>query len=105
VGLSGQHWDRLANGGSPRERDFHRVSSKYRDLSARHDSSRRVLEDNKPTPTVPHNNGEGSFQDVTNPSGMAGSTFAFSGWSTHLFDYDNDGWKDLRCAGACDGHH
>jgi len=45
-----------------------------------------------------HNNGEGSFQDVTNPSGMGGWTFAFSGWSTHLFDYDNDGWKDLFVA-------
>src|SRR5207248_6775613 len=45
-----------------------------------------------------HNNGEGSFQDVTNPSGVGGSTLAFSGWSTHLFDYDNDGWKDLFVA-------
>ena len=45
-----------------------------------------------------HNNGEGTFQDVTNPSGMGGSTLAFSGWSTHLFDYDNDGWKDLFVA-------
>jgi len=37
VGASSQHWDRLANGGSLRERDFPGVSSKYRDLSARHD--------------------------------------------------------------------
>jgi len=42
-----------------------------------------------------HNNGDGSFRDVTNPSGLGGLTFAFSGWSTQLFDYDNDSWKDL----------
>jgi hypothetical protein len=44
------------------------------------------------------NNGDGTFQDVTNQSGVGGATFAFSGWSTHLFDYDNDGWKDLFVA-------
>ena len=42
-----------------------------------------------------HNNGEGSFRDVTNSSGLGGATFAFSGWGSHLFDYDDDGWKDL----------
>ena len=45
-----------------------------------------------------HNNGDGSFRDVTNSSGLGGATFAVSGWSTHLFDYDNDGWKDLFVA-------
>jgi hypothetical protein len=45
-----------------------------------------------------HNNGDGSFRDVTNSSGVGGATLAFSGWSTHLFDYDNDGWKDLFVA-------
>jgi hypothetical protein len=44
------------------------------------------------------NNGDGTFRDVTNPSGLGGATLAFSGWSTHLFDYDNDGWKDLFVA-------
>jgi hypothetical protein len=44
------------------------------------------------------NNGDGSFRDVTNPSGVGAATLAFSGWSTHLFDYDNDGWKDLFVA-------
>jgi enediyne biosynthesis protein E4 len=44
------------------------------------------------------NNGDGTFRDVTNQSGVGGATFAFSGWSTHLFDYDNDGWKDLFVA-------
>ena len=44
------------------------------------------------------NNGDGTFRDVTNVSGLGGATLAFSGWSTHLFDFDNDGWKDLFVA-------
>jgi hypothetical protein len=43
-------------------------------------------------------NGDGSFRDVTNASGVGGATLAFSGWGTRLFDYDNDGWKDLFVA-------
>ena len=45
-----------------------------------------------------HNEGGGSFRDLTNRSGLGSATLAFSGWSTHLFDYDNDGWKDLFAA-------
>jgi hypothetical protein len=45
-----------------------------------------------------HNNGDGSFRDVTNQSGMGRATLSFSGWSTHFFDFDNDGWKDLFVA-------
>jgi hypothetical protein len=44
------------------------------------------------------NNGDGTFRDVTNVSGLGGATLAFSGWSTHLFDFDNDGWKDIFVA-------
>ena len=44
------------------------------------------------------NNGDGTFRDVTNPSGIGNATRIFSGWSAHLFDYDNDGWKDLFVA-------
>lgn len=44
------------------------------------------------------NNGDSTFRDVTNASGLGSATLAFSGWSTHLFDYDNDGWKDLFVA-------
>jgi len=43
-------------------------------------------------------NPDGSFRDVTNLSGLGGATLSFSGWSTRLFDYDNDGWKDLFVA-------
>ena len=46
------------------------------------------------------NNGDGSFRDMTNKSGIGAATLSFSGWSTHFFDYDNDGWKDLFVAQA-----
>jgi enediyne biosynthesis protein E4 len=44
------------------------------------------------------NNGDGSFRDVTNLSGVGAATLAFAGWSTRFLDYDNDGWKDLFVA-------
>ena len=44
------------------------------------------------------NNGDGSFRDATNQSGLGSATLAFSGWSTRFFDFDNDGWKDLFVA-------
>ena len=43
-------------------------------------------------------NGDGSFRDATNASGVGGATLAFSGWSTRFLDYDNDGWKDIFVA-------
>ena len=43
-------------------------------------------------------NGDGSFRDVTNMSGVGAATLLFSGWGTRFFDYDNDGWKDLFVA-------
>jgi enediyne biosynthesis protein E4 len=43
-------------------------------------------------------NGDGSFRDVTNMSGVGGATLSFSGWSARFFDYDNDGWKDIFAA-------
>jgi len=45
-----------------------------------------------------HNNGDGTFSDVTNPSGVGRATLKYSGWSTRLVDIDNDGWKDLFVA-------
>ena len=41
---------------------------------------------------------DGSFRDATNLAGVGAATLPFSGWSTRLFDYDNDGWKDLFVA-------
>jgi hypothetical protein len=42
-----------------------------------------------------HHNGDGTFRDVTNSSGIGSATLVFSGWSARFLDYDNDGWKDL----------
>ncbi len=44
------------------------------------------------------NRGDGSFEYVTSPAGVASTTLAWSGWGTKLFDYDGDGWKDLFVA-------
>jgi hypothetical protein len=43
-------------------------------------------------------NGDGSFRDVTNGTGIGNITLPFSGWSTRFLDFDNDGWKDLFVA-------
>jgi hypothetical protein len=47
---------------------------------------------------VYRNNGDGSFTDVTDSSGVGRATLRYSGWSTRLVDLDNDGWKDLFVA-------
>jgi hypothetical protein len=44
------------------------------------------------------NNGDGTFTDVTNPSGLGSATLKYSGWSVRLVDIDNNGWKDLFVA-------
>jgi hypothetical protein len=44
------------------------------------------------------NNGDGTFTDVTNASGIGRATLKYSGWSNRLVDLDNDGWKDLFVA-------
>lgn len=43
------------------------------------------------------NRGGGEFIEVTNPSQLF-KTRAMSGWSNGIFDFDNDGWKDLFVA-------
>jgi enediyne biosynthesis protein E4 len=35
------------------------------------------------------------FEDVTNESGIGSVSGQFVGWGDGLFDFDNDGWKDL----------
>jgi len=49
------------------------------------------------TSTLYHNNGDGTFSDVTYAAGVAGNT-EFLGWGVMFFDYDNDGWPDLVLA-------
>src|SRR6185312_1662620 len=41
------------------------------------------------------NLGDGTFAYATDSSGLGAMTFLHSGWGLRLFDYDNDGWKDL----------
>ncbi len=44
------------------------------------------------------NRGGGDFLDITVTSGVAQPTFNMSGWGNGIFDFDNDGWKDLFVA-------
>src|SRR5579862_442959 len=46
------------------------------------------------TSTLYHANGDGTFTDVTFPSGLGINTDAL-GWGTMFADVDNDGWPDL----------
>ena len=46
------------------------------------------------TPTLYHNNGDGSFTDVTYPARLGANT-RFLGWGTGFLDVDHDGWKDI----------
>jgi len=48
--------------------------------------------------TLYHNEGGGSFSDVTLQSGQRDLTTPFLGWGTGFFDFDNDGLKDLFVA-------
>ena len=40
----------------------------------------------------------GLFSDVTYPSRAGTLTLPVSGWSMGIFDFDNDGWKDVFVA-------
>ncbi len=44
------------------------------------------------------NSGDGSFTYATSSGGLGQMTVSHSGWGVRLFDYDNDGWKDLLIA-------
>jgi len=44
------------------------------------------------------NRGRGEFADVTVSGGLARVTSQMSGWGNGIFDFDNDGWKDLFVA-------
>jgi hypothetical protein len=44
------------------------------------------------------NQGGGFFEDATIPSGLGRETSAMTGWGNGIFDFDNDGWKDLFVA-------
>jgi hypothetical protein len=46
------------------------------------------------------NLGEGQFQDITSTAGLAALTSRSTAWGVGLFDFDNDGSKDLFTANA-----
>ncbi len=46
------------------------------------------------TPNLYHNNGDGTFSDVTFVSGVGVNT-QYVCWGTAMMDYDNDGWTDI----------
>jgi hypothetical protein len=41
------------------------------------------------------NTGKGDFVEVTTPSGMRALSLPMAGFGAALYDFDNDGWKDL----------
>ena len=46
------------------------------------------------------NLGNGQFEDVTEMTGLAAMTANFTAWGTGIFDFDNDGNKDIFAAGS-----
>ena len=44
---------------------------------------------------VYHNNGDGTFTDITYSSGIGNKAMLLSGVSAKFIDYDNDGWPDI----------
>ena len=42
-----------------------------------------------------HNNGDGTFTDVTYSSGIGNKAMSLSGVAAKFIDYDNDGWPDI----------
>jgi len=50
---------------------------------------------NRQTFPVFRNTGKGDFTEVTAPSSMTSESLGMSGFGPALYDFDNDGWKDL----------
>jgi enediyne biosynthesis protein E4 len=50
---------------------------------------------NRQTFPVLRNTGKGDFTEVTAPSNMTEESIGMSGFGPALYDFDNDGWKDL----------
>ena len=46
------------------------------------------------------NTTQNTFREVTTPSGMYAASIQTSGYGPGLFDFDNDGWKDLFVTGG-----
>ena len=50
-------------------------------------------------PSLFHNNGDGTFSDLSSAAGLGLYNFYLS-WGTGFLDVDNDGWKDLFIVNA-----
>jgi len=50
---------------------------------------------NRQTFPLYKNTGKGDFVEVTSAIGMSGQSWDMSGFGPALYDFDNDGWKDL----------
>jgi hypothetical protein len=50
---------------------------------------------NKQTFPLLQNTGKGDFVEVTASSGLGAESLGMSGFGPALYDFDNDGWKDL----------
>ncbi|MBV8894463.1 MAG: CRTAC1 family protein [Acidobacteria bacterium] len=46
------------------------------------------------------NDGKGNFVDMTYSSRLGAAAITYSGWGLGLFDFNNDGWKDLFTANS-----
>ena len=46
------------------------------------------------------NLGKGLFEDVTDTTGLSAMTIRHTAWGTGIFDFDNDGEKDIFAAGS-----
>jgi len=46
------------------------------------------------------NTGKGTFREITTESGMREASLQMSGFGVGLYDFDNDGWKDLFVTGG-----
>lgn len=53
---------------------------------------------NNQTFPIYRNTGKGDFEEITAKSGMSALTRPMSGYGIGIFDFDNDGWKDLFLA-------
>src|SRR5262249_39612639 len=47
-----------------------------------------------------HNEGRGIFDDFTHLSALGRLTIYMSGWGNGIYDFNNDGWKDLFTANS-----
>jgi len=50
---------------------------------------------NRQTFPILQNTGHGDFEDVTSSSGIGAESLNMAGFGAALYDFDNDGWKDL----------